>query len=91
MKYIITEEQSKNIDQSKVNMGPFGPSIRRLIDSIGSYMIDKYVVLYVEKTNDYIILLEPKSPYHISSDFKLKLTKSIRSFIPVDVIIMDLN
>jgi hypothetical protein len=53
MKYIITEEQSTSIDQSKVNMGPLGPSIRQVIDLIEIPLIDKYIVIYMDKDKEY--------------------------------------
>jgi hypothetical protein len=53
MKYIITEEQEKVIDQSKFNMGPLGYAIRQVMDIYDLPWVTKYIVMYLED-NDYL-------------------------------------
>jgi len=90
MKYIITEEQSTSIDQSKVNMGPLGPSIRQVIDLIEIPLIDKYIVIYMDKDKEYLILLWSKRGY-MNSDYQFKLTKLIQQYVPADILIVVMN
>lgn len=88
MKYIITEEQSRRIVQSKVDEGPFSNSIIRLIDLFDLPMVDKYMVAYVEKTDEYLIILWPKSGYYLNSEFFWKLNKRIQLYIPANMTIV---
>jgi hypothetical protein len=87
MKFVITEEQSRRVVQSKVDKGPLSDSIIRLIDLIDSPMIDKHTVAYVEKYNEYLVILWPKSGYYLNSEFCWKLSKRIRQFIPATMTI----
>jgi GR25 family glycosyltransferase involved in LPS biosynthesis len=88
MKFIITEERSRRIVQSKVDEGPFSNSIIRLIDLFDLPMVDKYIVAYMEESNEYLIILWPKSGYYINSEFCWKLNKRIQLFIPANMTIV---
>lgn len=87
MKYIITEEQSTKIEQSKINMGPLGSSIRRVIDLLNVPLIDKYIVIYIEENNTYLVLLWSKRGY-INDEHSWELTKQVQQFVPVDITII---
>jgi hypothetical protein len=88
MKYIITEEQSRRIVQSKVDEGPLSDSIIRLIDLFDLPMVDKYIVAYMEESNEYLIILWPKSRYYLNSEFCWELNKRIQLYIPADMTIV---
>jgi hypothetical protein len=87
MKYIITEEQAKQIDQSKIDMGPLGPSIKSLIDLFQIPLIDRYVIIYIKDNDSYLILLWSKRGY-ISSEFSWELTKQVEKYIPANITIV---
>lgn len=87
MKYLITEEQYKEINQSNVKMGPLGSSIRQLVDLIDIPLLDKFIVIYVEENKEYLILLWSKRGY-INPDYRLKLTKLIEQYIPAEILII---
>ena len=87
MKFVITEEQSRRVVQSKVDKGPLSDSIIRLIDLIGSPMIDRHIVAYMEESNEYLIILWPKRGYYLNTEFCWGLNKRIGLFIPASMTI----
>lgn len=88
MKYIITEEQSRRVVQSKVDKGPLSDLIIRLIDLFDLPMVDKYMVAYMEESNEYLIILWPKRGYYLNTEFCWGLNKRIRLFIPASMTIV---
>jgi len=81
MKYIIKEEQ---VDQSKFKMGPYGHLIRKIIDMYGATFIHKYVVIYLEGYDNYMVIIwSNRGAVSIEVEYKIK--KYIEQFIPVDV------
>lgn len=85
MKYIISEEQKTVIDQSQLDMGPLGPSIRKIVELYGGDFIEKFVVIYFEEYNNYMVFIWSNKG-SLSIQFEHKITKFIKQFIPVDVI-----
>ena len=87
MKYLITEEQSKKIDQSRVKMGPLGPSIRQIVDLIDIPLLTKYIVIYMEENDSYLILLWSRRGYNSDEECS-KINKLINQYIPADITVV---
>jgi len=85
MKYIITEEQEKVIDQSKFNMGPLGYAIRQIMDIYDLPWVTKYIVMYLED-NDYLMILW-SSRGAVTSEMERKIAKYVEQFVPINVAI----
>ena len=85
MKYLITEEQSIEINQSKFNEGPLGFAIRQVMDMYDLPWVEKYVVIYLED-NDYLMILW-SSRGAVSSEMERKIANYIEQFVPVNLTI----
>jgi len=85
MKYIITEEQAIEINQSKFNMGPLGYAIRQVMDMYDLPWVEKYVVMDLED-NDYLMILW-SSRGAVSSEMERKIANYIEQFVPVNLTI----
>ena len=84
MKYIITEEQSESVNQSKFDMGPLGPSIRRIVDMYDATFIEKYVIVHFKENDSYMVLMWSNRGA-VRSEVEYKIKNFIKQFIPVDV------
>jgi len=89
MKYIITESQITNIDQSSVNMGPLGGVIKQAFNMYGLPMVEKYLVIYTEKTNEYLLLIWSYTYYSIET--RNKLESFIQKLVPANLLVVFLN
>lgn len=85
MKYIITEEQSIEINQSKFNEGPLGYAIRQVMDIYNLPWATKYVVMDLED-NDYLMILW-SSRGAVTSEMERKIANYIEQFVPVKLTI----
>jgi len=83
MKYLITEEQSTEINQSKFNMGPLGFAIRQVMDMYDLPWVEKYVVMYLED-NDYLMILW-SSRGAVTSEMERKIANYVEQFVPVNL------
>jgi hypothetical protein len=83
MKYLITEEQSIEINQSKFNQGPLGFAIIQVMDMYDLPWAEKYVVMYLED-NDYLMILW-SSRGAVSSEMERKIANYIEQFVPVNL------
>lgn len=83
MKYLITEEQSNEINQSKFNMGPLGYAIRQVMDMNDLPWVTKYVVMYLDD-NDYLMMIW-SSRGAVTSEMERKIAKSVEQFVPVNL------
>lgn len=83
MKYLITEEQSTEINQSKYNMGPLGYAIRQVMDMNDLPWVTKYVVMYLDD-NDYLMMIW-SSRGAVTSEMERKISKFIEHFVPVNL------
>ena len=81
MKYLITEEQSTGIDQSKFNIGPLGDAIIQIMNIYDLPWVSKYIVMYLED-NDYLMVLW-SSRGAVSSEMERKIAKYVEQFVPV--------
>jgi hypothetical protein len=85
MKYIITEEQEKVIDQSKLELGPLGGAIRQIMDIYDLPWVSKYVVIYF-KDNSYMLVLW-SSRGAVTSEMERKIAKYVEQFVPVELMV----
>jgi hypothetical protein len=85
MKYIITEEQEKVIDQSKFDMGPLGEAIRKVIDLYDLPFVEKYVVIYMD--NNLYMLILWSSRGAVSSEVERRIAKRVEQFVPVELMV----
>jgi hypothetical protein len=85
MKYIITEEQEKVIDQSKFNMGPLGGAIRHVMDLYDLPFVKKYVVIYFNDNSYMLILWSSKGA--VSSEVEHRIAKRVEQFVPVNLMV----
>lgn len=83
MKYIITEERITDIKQSDVKMGPYGNAIIQAFELYNLPHVIKYLVLYTESSDDYIILVFSHNYY--SSETKEKIESFIERLIPAKI------
>jgi hypothetical protein len=90
MKYIITEEQSESVNQTKFDMGPFGPSIRKIVDMYAAPFIEKYVIVYLKEYDSYMVLMWSNRGA-VRSEVEYKIKDFINQFIPVDVTVTILS
>lgn len=89
MKYIITEEQVRDINQSLINMGPLGGIILRAFDMYELPNVEKHLVIYTEKTNEYLLLIWSYTYYSIET--RSKLESFIRKLVPANLLVVFLN
>jgi hypothetical protein len=85
MKYIITEEQKKVIDQSKFDMGPLGEAIRKVMDLYDLPFVEKYVVIYMD--NNLYMLILWSSRGAVSSEVERRIAKRVEQFVPVELMV----
>jgi len=85
MKYIITEEQEKVIDQSKFDSGPLGGDIRQIMDIYDLPWVTKYVVIYMD--NNLYMLILWSSRGAVSSEMERKIAKYVEQFVPVELMV----
>jgi len=86
MKYIITESQATHIDQSKVDMGPYGDAIRKAFEMYGLPKVNHYVVLYTGESNEYYVIVFTNRYYNLETSFNI--SSFIKQFVPADVIVI---
>lgn len=86
MKYTITEERITDIKQSEVNMGPLGGAIRQAFDLYDLPQVISYLVLYVEKDDEYWVLVFSNRYY--SSETKEKVELFIEKMIPARILMV---
>lgn len=86
MKYTITEERITDIKQSEVNMGPLGSSIIQAFELYGLPHVTKYLVLYIEKDDEYFILVFSNRYY--SKETKENVETFIEKLIPAKILMV---